>query len=108
MANPKPSTAKASGKWQGQGSRHERGYGAAWVKLRLTILNRDAYLCQHCLADGRPTTATDVDHIKPKAKGGTDDDDNLQSLCRPCHDAKTAADNQGASLRMQRRDGWRA
>ncbi len=31
-----------------------------------------------------------VDHIIPKAHGGTDADSNLQSLCWPCHKAKTA------------------
>lgn len=110
MANP--STAKPSGKWQGQGSRHERGYGAAWVKLRDRILKRDGYLCQACLRNGRPTPLGvkpydhAVDHIKPKAKGGTDDHDNLESLCAPCHDAKTAADSHAPSIRMQRQDGW--
>ena len=38
------------------------------------------------------TPATQVDHIKPKAKGGTDDWDNLQSICDRCHDAKTKQD----------------
>jgi 5-methylcytosine-specific restriction protein A len=36
--------------------------------------------------------ATHVDHIKPKAHGGTDDDDNLESLCAACHRAKTATE----------------
>ena len=36
----------------------------------------------------RPYTAF-VDHIIPKAEGGTDDESNLQSLCKPCHAAKT-------------------
>ncbi|EHS1339913.1 HNH endonuclease, partial [Escherichia coli] len=34
--------------------------------------------------------AKTVDHIIPKAHGGTDADCNLQSLCWPCHKAKTA------------------
>lgn len=71
-------------------SRHERGYGSEWVKLRQIVLMRDGYLCQACKATGRPTPATDVDHIEPKATGGTDDIDNLQALCRECHKAKTA------------------
>ncbi|WP_272575920.1 HNH endonuclease, partial [Providencia sp. PROV273] len=39
---------------------------------------------------GRAVEAKTVDHIKPKAHGGTDDDSNLQSLCWPCHKRKTA------------------
>jgi 5-methylcytosine-specific restriction protein A len=35
-------------------------------------------------------SATQVDHIKAKAVGGTDEDNNLQPLCGPCHKAKTA------------------
>jgi 5-methylcytosine-specific restriction protein A len=88
--------------WTGKGSRHKRGYGAQWVKLREFILRRDRYLCQACLKDNRYTEATHVDHITPKAKGGTDDDDNLQSLCRPCHEAKTtreAAEAQGREVK---------
>ena len=73
-------------------SRQSRGYGAAWDKLRKVILTRDGHLCQPCLRKGRPTVATQVDHIKPKANGGDDDHANLQSICSPCHDAKTEAD----------------
>lgn len=81
-------------------SRHERGYGTAWDKLRLTILSRDRYLCQPCLETGRPTPANIVDHIEPKARGGTDDDTNLQAICPDCHDAKTRLET-GSKPRIQ-------
>lgn len=73
-------------------SRHKRGYDWRWVKLRAAILQRDQHLCQPCLKAGRPTPATQVDHIKPKAKGGADDQSNLQAICTDCHRAKTDAD----------------
>lgn len=76
-------------------SRHERGYGVSWDKLRPVILKRDRYLCQECKRSGRAVPATTVDHIKPKARGGTDDHDNLESLCWPCHKAKTARERLG-------------
>lgn len=45
------------------------------------------------------TPATEVDHITPKAEGGTDDRSNLQGLCTDCHKAKTKADQaQKAAL----------
>jgi 5-methylcytosine-specific restriction protein A len=34
-----------------------------------------------------------VDHIVPLAIGGTDTDDNVQSLCDPCHERKTALED---------------
>ena len=89
-------------------SRHARGYGSGWVKLRASILARDCYLCTACQAKGIAIQATEVDHIKPKAKGGTDAADNLASLCHPCHTAKTAQDN-GQTLRSRITtgvDGW--
>ena len=73
-----------------RGTRHERGYGSAWDKIRKRILKRDGGLCQPCLKRDLITPATQVDHIINKASGGTDDDANLQSICKPCHDAKTA------------------
>lgn len=87
-------------------SRHERGYGAAWSKLRLRILDRDKRLCQACLSKNKVTVATQVDHIKPKAKGGADDERNLQSLCAPCHDAKTIRDAGGRPKPEFGPDGW--
>lgn len=46
--------------------------------VRRTVLERDAYRCQECggWAD------LSIDHVVPEAKGGTDDLDNLQTLCR--------------------------
>jgi 5-methylcytosine-specific restriction protein A len=87
-------------------SRHERGYGAAWDKLRARILTRDKHLCQACKRKGRLTAANQVDHIKPKAKGGTDDEQNLQSLCKPCHDAKSVVDAGGRARVEIGADGW--
>ena len=60
-----------------RGTRHERGYGTEWDKLRPQVLARDAGLCQVCLIDGLVTISNIVDHIIPKAEGGTDDMVNL-------------------------------
>lgn len=87
-------------------SRHSRGYGTAWDKLRKEILARDRYLCQSCLANGKPRQANHVDHKTPKAKGGTDHPDNLQALCQECHGAKTIAENGGKPKLAIGADGW--
>jgi len=71
-------------------SRHQRGYGSKWDVIRARILKRDRHICQECLRNGKPVPASTVDHIIPKARGGTDEDSNLQALCWPCHKVKTA------------------
>jgi len=44
--------------------------------------------------------ATEVDHIIPKAKGGTDDMSNLQAINKECHKKKTARE-QGRTLKQK-------
>lgn len=85
---------KAIGKFgdRSRGSSHERGYGWQWQQLRKRILSRDKGLCQPCLKVGKFRPGRDVDHIVPKAEGGTDDESNLQTACPVCHKAKTAAE----------------
>lgn len=87
-------------------SRHKRGYGAQWERLRAQAMRRDMYLCQPCKRAGRVTPASAVDHIMPKAKGGADDLANLQSICGPCHDDKTAADEGRKRARKVGLDGY--
>ena len=70
-------------------SRHVRGYTNAWYRLRAWHIARHP-LCAHCEARGVVTPAQDVDHINPISNGGDNlDPDNLQSLCRACHNIKT-------------------
>lgn len=82
-----------------RGSRHDRGYGNAWDKTRLRILERDGGLCQICLSKGivNPCASkkygAQIDHKVPKAEGGTDDDENLQTTCVSCHKEKTLAES---------------
>lgn len=71
----------------------ERGYGYAWQKLREVVLQRDSGLCQMCRAKGLLRVGNICDHKTPKAEGGTDDLDNLQIVCKPCHTLKTAAES---------------
>ena len=70
----------------------ERGYGSEWRKIRRFVIQRDKGLCQPCLTQGRYTEFQDVDHIKPKTQGGTDDLSNLQCICKPCHQSKTGTE----------------
>ena len=75
------------------------------MALRDAVLQRDAGLCQMCLARGVLEMAVEVDHIVPLHQGGTDDASNLQALCHDCHATKTATE-QGCKRGRWGEDGW--
>lgn len=86
--------AKPRGGWKSdaeRGTRQQRGYGAEWEQIRKRILARAKGLCEcaECKELGRVRVAREVDHIVPKAQGGSDGDDNLQAMNVLCHKAKT-------------------
>lgn len=87
-------------------SSSSRGYGTQWRKLREHVLARDRGLCVACYRRGILAKATDVDHIVPKFRGGTDAMSNLQSLCRDCHKEKTAIDGGAKERARIRADGF--
>ena len=63
-------------------------HSPAWRKVRRLVLQRDNFLCQHCLVDGRIRPATEVHHIKP-LKDYPElslDMSNLIGLCWECHE----------------------
>lgn len=67
------------------------------VRGRAGVARRAKWLAAHplccmCEAEGRVTAAAVPDHVVPLWQGGADDESNLQSLCAPHHDAKTAAE----------------
>lgn len=53
-------------------------------KLRLKVLARDGFRCALCGRTGEDTELH-VDHITPVVKGGSNDIDNLITLCRACN-----------------------
>ena len=89
-------------------SRQSRGYGRQWELLRLAALRRARYLCQcsECERTGRVRLAHEVDHIVPKAQGGSDELDNLQAINRECHQRKTQVENGAKPKARIGADGW--
>lgn len=75
-----------------RGSATNRGYGYKWQQQAVVVLNRHravhGELCGGYLVPPHPASDLTVDHIIPKAVGGTDDDENLQVLCRGCNGRK--------------------
>ena len=55
---------------------------------RVTLLNRDNYKCVFC---GRTAKQVElqIDHIVPFSKGGSNEIDNLQTLCVDCNLGKS-------------------
>lgn len=86
-------------------SRYGQGRGGRpWRRIVERIKLRDLYTCQACKA---VTTEGEVDHIIPLAKGGTDDDNNLQYLCAtPCHRDKTIREQGGKPVVGCDAEGW--
>jgi 5-methylcytosine-specific restriction enzyme A len=62
-----------------RGTASQRGYNAEWRRLRVVILTRDP-VCRY--ERGCLQRSTEVDHIVPKARGGTNERSNLRGMCR--------------------------
>jgi len=58
-------------------------------RRRFAILKRDGFHCQLCGASSEDGTQLHVDHLIPIAKGGSNDDDNLWTLCDRCNLGKS-------------------
>jgi hypothetical protein len=58
--------------------------------LRWEILARDQFTCRYCgkSPSTHPGTVLEVDHIYPRAKGGTDERANLVAACSDCNRGK--------------------
>ncbi|MHA3978748.1 HNH endonuclease [Halovulum sp. GXIMD14794] len=76
-----------------------------WKGLRWQILRRDGFQCVKCSARGR----LEVDHIKPvrDAPELSYEPTNLQTLCKPCHSAKTR-EELGLSSHTPEQKAWAA
>jgi 5-methylcytosine-specific restriction protein A len=68
-------------------------YDAAWKRVAKARRRADG-ICQACLAEGRITAASDVDHVIPVhvRPDWRLEFDNTQAICRPHHRRKTQED----------------
>lgn len=74
-----------------RGSASARGYGHDWQAIRARILKRDPI----CGELGCTARSSQVDHIIPKSRGGSDQDSNLRGMCRRHHSRKTVLADGG-------------
>ena len=62
----------------------KKRYGHAWHKIRAAFLAAHP-LCEMCERGGKLVPATLVHHKRKLSDGGTNDNENLMSLCHACH-----------------------
>lgn len=58
-------------------------------RLRFEILRRDGHTCRYCGASA-PDVPLTVDHVIPRALGGSNDPSNLVTACKSCNSGKTS------------------
>jgi len=71
--------------------------GRAWMETRKRVALAHGYRCAGCGCVWVPSR-DQIDHRVGLEQGGSNDDCNLQPLCLPCHDKKTAREASGRGL----------
>lgn len=56
-------------------------------RTRFEVFKRDRFTCQYC-GKRPPEVVLEVDHVKPRVEGGSDDPLNLTTACLPCNRGK--------------------
>ena len=62
----------------------KKRYRRGWQLIRSAYAAKHP-LCEECLKRGVYTPTEHVHHIVPLSEGGTNEEENLMALCRPCH-----------------------
>lgn len=98
---------RCNGEWysenrSGENSPHWKGgssdeqYGTNWETYREKALQRDGRQCTRC--GSSENESLHVHHKLPLAEGGTNDLDNLLTLCQECHHRVHAERRSGSLL----------
>ena len=62
---------------------------ASWPKgTKRTLMRRQDYVCAYC-GHRRISRSFEIDHMTPVIRGGSNDIENLQVICRPCNQRKS-------------------
>ena len=88
---------------QRRGGARARGYTARWEEYSRYRLAAHP-LCVRCLAKGKTQAGQVTDHIEPH-RGDERlfwSPDNHQTLCKACHDRKTATEDGGGGFGRRR------
>jgi len=66
------------------------GMSSVHQRIRFKILHRDDFTCRYCGTGADGGAVLEIDHVVPRALGGSDDPDNLVTACRECNSGKSA------------------
>lgn len=63
---------------------YQKGANYGFENTKAMVLNRDNYTCQYCKGKHKDSKL-EVHHIIFRSQGGSDDENNLITLCHTCH-----------------------
>ena len=63
---------------------YQKGPNYGFANTKEVVLNRDDYTCQYCKGK-RKDSKLEVHHIVFRSQGGSDNQENLITLCHTCH-----------------------
>lgn len=64
---------------------YQRGANYGFANTKAFVLDRDSYTCQNCKGKTKDSRL-EVHHIVFRSNGGSDEAENLMTLCKTCHD----------------------
>ena len=64
---------------------YQKGINYGFANTKAYVLNRDNYTCQYCKGKNKDSKL-EVHHIIFRSNGGSDEESNLITLCKTCHD----------------------
>jgi len=90
-------------------------YPSNWDSKRRSTYDRDNYACQNCGIRGGPHGNIELHahHIVPLSDGGSNNQENLVTLCKECHNAvhgnttapinRSSSTDQGGGISLERK-----
>src|SRR5579884_1007018 len=66
-------------------TKYQQGVNYGYANTKAYVLSRDNYTCQHCGGKSKEVRL-EVHHVVFRSQNGSDDESNLLTLCKACHD----------------------
>lgn len=67
------------------------------MAVRFNVLRRDGFRCRYCGKSAPEGAILEIDHVVPRALGGTDDPTNLVACCGECNMGKGTGPAKGGT-----------